>query len=265
MAAVLGLSRWESAFSLWHRKAGLIGEQAENEEMSWGKALEGPIAEHFARQHPQLRVRRTGTWRSKMRPWQIATPDRLAGREVLEIKTDRTSDGWGEPGTAEIPVYYRVQVLHQLDVLGLRRGWVAVLIGGSTYREYLVQYDTADIAVMREAGRRFIGSIDADNPPPLDDHAATYQAVRQLHPGIEPVDVEVPADLAADYLRAVRRADLAESVKRRATTRVLDAIGDGRRATIGGRPIAQRIPGRGGGPPFLRPARRATRKETTAA
>ncbi|MDQ3578214.1 MAG: YqaJ viral recombinase family protein, partial [Actinomycetota bacterium] len=38
IAAVLGLSPWESRFSLWHRKTGTASPVVENDIMYWGKA-----------------------------------------------------------------------------------------------------------------------------------------------------------------------------------------------------------------------------------
>jgi putative phage-type endonuclease len=77
IAAVLGLSPYESRFSLWHRKQQLAAPTMENDQMRWGTLLEDVIAHRFALEHPELRVRRTGTWRSKAHPYQIANPDRL--------------------------------------------------------------------------------------------------------------------------------------------------------------------------------------------
>src|SRR5690606_22150337 len=72
IAAVLGLSPFESRFSLWHRKRGEAAPQAETEERKSGKYFEPGIVEWFRDTHPDYRVRRAGTYRSKARPWQIA-------------------------------------------------------------------------------------------------------------------------------------------------------------------------------------------------
>src|SRR5690349_8562125 len=53
IAAVVGLSKWTSAFELWHRKRGAIGQQAQNEAMEWGSRLEPVIAAKFAEEHPE--------------------------------------------------------------------------------------------------------------------------------------------------------------------------------------------------------------------
>jgi putative phage-type endonuclease len=130
IAAVLGLSPYESAFSLWHRKKNLIAPVEESEEMYWGKEHEPAICRRFAREHPDLDVTPAPTYCHPDRPWQIANPDRHAGPDLFEAKTARDSEGWGEEGTDQIPVHYRAQCLHYMDVTGTRRCWVGVLIVG---------------------------------------------------------------------------------------------------------------------------------------
>lgn len=257
IAAVMGLSPWESRFSLWHRKAGLIGAQEDTPGTRRGNYLEDAIATWFADEHPEQRVRRTGTWRHKARPWQIANPDRLitgpGGREVLEIKTSARSDGWGTPGTDEIPVYYRCQVLWYLDTLGLDTCRVAALIG-LEYREYVVRYDVVDAIAMREAAEEFLASLASGDRPDIDEHGATYQVVRDFHPDIDDTEVEISEQLADEYAAAVLEHKLAEAHKRQLTSAVLDAMGSARRATCDGESIAIRVPGRGDAAPTLRPS-----------
>lgn len=255
IAAVLGLSPWESRFSLWHRKAGTVGDQPDNSEMSWGRYLEDPIAKWFANQHPELRTWRTGTWRNRDRPWQLANPDRFAaGRRVVEIKTDRYADGWGTEGTDEIPVYYRAQVLWYLDTLGWDDAHIAVAIGGSGPREYIVRYSLEEAEFMREQAEAFWLSIAADEQPELDGSEHTYRVVRELHPDIDGEDVEIPAALAKRYRDALADEKTADDAKRLAAAELITAMGTGRRAVCADERIAIRVPGKNDSPPSLRPS-----------
>jgi putative phage-type endonuclease len=269
IAAVLGLSPWQSRFSLWHRKKGLIGPEPDNDGMSRGRRLEPVIAEWFADQHPEYQVRRTGTWVNRARRWQIATPDRLltkiSTRAALEIKTAADAAEWGEPGTDEIPVCYRAQVIWQLDTLGLRRAHVAVLTG-LDFREYVVEWNRAEAELLRAAGREFLDTVERDERPDIDEHGATYRTVRELHPEIDDVEVEIERALAERYRHAVAEHKAAEQAKQQATAEVLDALGAGRRAVVAGESIAIRIPGRAGAAPSLRPSpTRTTPQKVSAA
>jgi putative phage-type endonuclease len=269
IAAVIGISPHESRFSLWHRKRGEIGPIEETPEMTWGKRLEPVIADRYAALHPEWVVRDCPAYVHAERDYQTAAPDRLiyprprARRPValLEVKTDRLSDGWGEPGTDEVLPHYRAQCLWYLDTLDLTEADVAVLIGGSEYREYLVRYDADEARFMRAAAAEFIASIDADQRPDIDAHSATYQAVKELHPDIDDVEVEIPAEVAIAYQTACADEKAAKKNKTQASARLADAMGNARRAVCGLEQIAIRVPGTNGAPPHLRPA---TNRRTAA-
>lgn len=230
IAAVLGLSPYESRFSLWHRKQGLIGPVEESEEMYWGKVHEPGICARFAHEHPDLPLTTAPTYQHPDRPWQIANPDRHAGPDLLEAKTSRDADGWGEEGTDQIPVHYRAQCLHYMDVTGARRCWVAVLIAGSEYREYAVEYDADEAAFMRTAGAEFMASLAANDRPQIDGHNATYQTIRELPDGLDDVDVEIETALRDRFHAAQNQFWLAEDELTASKGLLLDAIGTGRRA-----------------------------------
>lgn len=263
VAPVLGLSPFESAFSLWHRKQGRVAAVVENDEMHWGKRLESAVCDEFADRHPEFLVMNAGTYHHPDRPWQVANPDRRLARHghdaLLEAKTARDDLGWGEPGTDQIPVYYKAQCLWYLDVFGLTDCHVAVLIAGSDYREYLVKYDPDEAAFMRSKVAAFLDTIRAGQRPDIDAHSATYRVLRELHPDIDDVEVEVPPAIAKAYLSACAAYDKAKERKARAVNRLLGALGNARRGVFCGERICIRVPGRGDNPPSLRPQR--TKKE----
>ncbi|WP_394621255.1 YqaJ viral recombinase family protein [Lentzea sp. JNUCC 0626] len=260
IAAILGISPWESAFSLWHRKAGTVEGKPVSPEMSWGHRHEDTIARWYRDTHPGVRVARTGTWRNRQRPWQLANPDRLmARRRVLEIKTDRSAEAWGKPGTDEVPVHYRAQCMWYLDTLGFTTAHLAVLIGLSDAREYVVHWNEPEAVLMRDAAESFWDSLQKGDRPPLDGHDATYRTVRDLNPDLEDVEVEVPYEVAVAYLGGCAAETTAAEQKRAAAAQLMDVMGSARRATCEGRRIAVRVPGPHGGRPFLRPASTKTK------
>jgi putative phage-type endonuclease len=267
IAAVVGLSPWESRFSLWMRKAGATSPQPESPEMEWGTRLEDAVAAKFAEGHPEWAHWSHGTWRHVERPWQIANPDRLIwSREyqdedadrtvvrVLECKTALYAYEWGPAGSDEIPVYYRAQVLWYLDTFGLDVAHVAVLIGGHDYREYVIPASPEDQAFLREAGREFLASVDADLPPDIDAHSATYQALRELHPEIEPRTVDLSPVTALAWVGARAALKAAEGVEQLARSRLAAEMGMAQHARYGPHRLASRQT-KNGGTPFVVAAR----------
>jgi putative phage-type endonuclease len=240
IAAVLGLSPYESRFSLWHRKKGLIGPVEESEEMYWGKEHEPAICRRFARSHPELDVTPAPTYSHPDRPWQVANPDRHAGPDLFEAKTARDAEGWGKEGTSEIPVHYRAQCMHYMDVTGARRCWVGVLIAGSEYREYVVDYDDAEAQLLRDAGARFMDDLARDIRPDIDGHSATYQAIREIPEGLDPVDVEISTLLRDRFYAAQDAFWTAEDELTACKGELLDAIGTGQRAVCERQRVATR-------------------------
>jgi putative phage-type endonuclease len=264
ISAILGISPWDSPFSLYWRKT--MGWQTDDaEHLEAGRRAEGMIADWFADRadpHGNLVVEPAGLYAHPDRPWQLATPDRLVYLDlalapvccdhtpcicaeeqppvaVLECKHPYSWDGFGDDGTDIIPVYYRAQLLWQIDVLGVDEGYLAAY-AQHELRTYRLRRDEADLRVMRAAGRQFMDRLEAGDPPEIDSHAATGAALKRLHPTVQDVDVEVPVDLAEGYRRARALRARAESLVDGFEHRIRAAIGDGRRAMCGGRLVASR-------------------------
>lgn len=269
IASVLGLSKWESRYSLWHRKKGLVPPQAVNDEMAFGTRAEQLIIDWFAELHPDHYVDdKVGTWTHRDRDWQLANPDAIcwrrdqvhAGDSAVSIVEAKVADDeweWGPKhadgyGDADgVPPYYRAQCLWYLDVLGLDRAYLAVLfLRGRELRVYRIDAHPADQAYMRQHGAEFLADVAAGIVPDLDAHTSTYQAVRELHPDIDARDVQLDGDLAADYVDACEQFDLAQQRRALWTTRVADAMGLARRGLAGDRVIARRQ-SRADGLPYL--------------
>ncbi|MEU3756731.1 YqaJ viral recombinase family protein [Streptomyces olivoreticuli] len=246
--AVAGLSPWRSPFSLWHRKAGTVPRETATPTaaMEWGTRLEPVIADVFAETHPDLVVHATGTWARRGREWQRATPDRIVTpadggpASLLEIKTSRLGEGFGEPGTDEVPAHYRCQVLWQLDTVGLGSATLAVLVAGQEYREYVIAYVAAEAALLRDQAAEFLRSLASGEPPAFDGHAATYRTVQRLPDGVEDVVADIDPGIAESYRAAVLDVQRAEERKVAHAAAVLAAMGTARRCAAAGRTVATR-------------------------
>lgn len=210
IAAVLGISPWESPFSLyWRKREGW--ETEASDEMATGTRLEPAIAEWWhdtSGNGDAASLAPAGLYRSADRPWQMATPDRLivnrSGRilSLLECKWTGSWDGWGQYDI-DVPVHYRAQCLQQADVMGVGEVHVAVL-GPSGFRRYVVYRDEgdADVRLIRARGAAWWAGFTAGIEPDIDSHTQTLAVVRRLHPDITEDEVTVTAATADGYRRA---------------------------------------------------------------
>lgn len=258
VAAVMGTSPYESRFSLWLRMHGDLAPQEQTAAMGRGHYLERGVVQWWRDQEHDLEPgwalsSNDQCWRHDSEPW-IATPDRVIdccfGDIPLEIKTAADSDEWGPDGSDEVPAGYRDQVQWQMHVMGAPRCHVAVLLPFLEFRQYVVEYDAARCALIETEVRAFMASLDAGERPDLDAHGATYTALRALHPEIDPVDVEVPDDLAREFVTAVTDAKDATAREKAARSRLFDHMGTAQKATWGGSVIATRQ-AKGEGMPYL--------------
>jgi putative phage-type endonuclease len=168
-AAALGLSPWRSPYDLWEEKVGQAPPIEQTEPMLWGKLLEDIVRREY--------VRRTGmevTYRQEMvrhpaRPWMFTHLDGEIGRDgraILEVKTSRMGQDWGEQDTDEIPLPYLVQVHHALAVTAAEVCDVAVLIGGQDFRLYQVSRDIEIEQQLIEGEAAFWELVTQGVPPP---------------------------------------------------------------------------------------------------
>lgn len=259
IAAVLGISPYESAFSLWHRMGGLTPPQEQTDVMSRGHYLEPSIRAWFADQHPDWSVTTTGTWVHHELDWAATSPDGLVTTDVgevryVEAKTAADSEGWGVAGSDQVPVGYRAQIIWGMHVTGLRVCHLPVLLPFLEFREYVINYDEDDARYMVERAMEFMDSLPGqprERRPSIDDHSATYQVVRELHPEINAADYDVPLDLAREFCQATTARKEADKAESKARARLADAMGDHKRAMWLDKPIASRQV-RGNGVPFLK-------------
>lgn len=267
IAAVMRLSPYESAYSLWHRMAGIVAPQAEQDVMRRGHYLEPGILAWLADRHPELILdARPAMWASVEQPDFAVTPDAIGYLRtddmptgepavLVEAKSALDKDIWGEELTDEIPVYYRCQAMWAMGILGLRRCLFGVLTSYLEFREYQVDFEQADFDLLVTAAEAFMASLRDRVPPDIDSHSQTYEVIRQMHPLIDDSSpIDLPDDLAHGYVAAKVACKAAEDDARLWTAKLADHMGNAKTARYAGRTIATRQV-RGDSAPFVQAAR----------
>jgi len=254
IAAILGLSPYKSAFTLWHEKAGLITpaepDERQRRKLAYGHHMEPFIAGIFHEGHPELSIQETGTWRNAGRRWQGCNPDRLLAladspadtitpHALLEIKTFPSLADW-EDG---LPPHIHAQVCWQLDTFGFRRGWVAGYANMSgDYVEHEVDVDPFRADAVRAKALAFADSIADGLPPEIDGSEGTYQTLRRLNPSLDRgSEAEITPDIAEQYLEATKYAKWAESDLNKWKGHLLAHMGTAQYAVYDGKKIASRV------------------------
>lgn len=272
IAAVVGTSPYESRFSLWHKMHGDVeaGHITDNPILNYGHYLEPVLLRWFGDEHPELIVT-TGEWTVRD-GWAGATPD---GRFVLggladdypgspagglvECKTSRLAWEWDDG----VPPGYVDQCQWEMWVTGEAICYVVADVM-MEFREYRVDRDDDRIAHLVAEARAFMDSLATGTPPPIDGSTHTYLAIRELHPDIDPLDIDVPGDLAWAWLEAHHAAARWADLEAQAKNNIADLMGTARRAMFDGRPLFTRQ-ARNGGTPYLVAGRNLPTASETAA
>lgn len=169
-AAIIGLNRYQNAFSVWEEKTGRAAEKPLTEAMRLGTFLEEYVAQRFTEETGKRVRRRNAILYNPEYPFAHANIDReIVGEDaLLECKTTSQLNLKQFSG-GEYPANYYVQVMHYLAVTGMERGYIAVLIGNKDFRVFQVERDEKEISSLMEAERDFWGFVEADEAPPAQE------------------------------------------------------------------------------------------------
>lgn len=197
---ILGVSPWESPYSLWLSKINPVIDFDGTMRMRIGSMQERSIAEMYAEFHG-AKLSNPGKYTIYQHPeypWMLATPDRFQddGAGAVEIKNvDRfKAKDWAD---GACPLMYEIQVQHQLAVTGLDYGVIVALIGGNDLQVRRIERNDRLINAMIPKLERFWNCVQTKTAPEIDGHEATHAALDAVRetPG---VIAELPAELAEE-------------------------------------------------------------------
>ncbi len=247
IAAITGLSAWESAITKWAKKTGQIPDEVTpNMSMKLGTKLEAPILDLFADEHPELEIYETGTWANKENPWARSNPDGLyktADGEwgIVEVKFSR--DYW-----TGVPQAYRAQVLWYMRVFGIKQAKL-VALAGSSYMEFDIEWDEFEAETLWDAAVRFRQACLDMKMPYWDGSNSTLETVRALSPGISDTEVDLD-DLGMHYINSVTDFEKANTKMTELKARVIQAMDGAKRGLVYGEHLLS-LRSRAGGAPYL--------------
>jgi len=170
ISVVMGLNRWKTPLRLFAEKTGKITTEdiSDREYIQLGNELEDFVARKFSKVTGKKVRRDTKTFKHKKYPYMIGHIDRriVGTDELLECKTCNAWKAHEWEGE-EIPQEYILQVLWYLGVLGMSKGYIAVLIGGQKFMWKEIAFDQELFDQMVEAAKSFVEHHIAEDVAPI--------------------------------------------------------------------------------------------------
>lgn len=258
IAAILGVSPYQSPFGLWHQMKGNVPAEEQTDVMARGHYLESGIMRWWRDQHPEyadwMNIQHFST-RDDLPFPNGATLDGLAAhvddpkdQVIVEIKTSIQSDEWGETGTDAIPMYVLTQVYWQLAMTpAASRAYIALLGPFLNFSEFVVERDEVIQANLIAKAQAFYESLSLDIAPDLDNSLATFQTLKALHPDIDSGTVAQIDQGTADLYHAALNFEKHWAEQARAMkSKVLQVAGRANYVCVGETRIARRQPNKSG-------------------
>ena len=247
IGAILGLSPFTSAVTLWAEKTGRIERDVVgNTAMRLGQLVEPAIRQLYQESHTDHVVEEVGTYASIHASWMHANPDAVCIDEtgqgyILEIK--HTALYWDA-----VPEHYKAQVFWYMFVFGLKKSVFAVVNAGR-YKEYEVIWDDFEWQAILQRVTDFRQNVLDNLQPDWDGSESTFETARKLSPGIEARDEEL-GQLGIELVNAQTDFDAAETHLREMKSRTIGALNGAKSGTVDGQVVVT-LSQRAGGVPYL--------------
>lgn len=244
--ALLGLSTFQSPWSLWADKLDLLPHSEATEAQERGQDLEVFIANRF-RKASGLEV--AGEQMRCVHPehsWARATVDGIVieptpGANALGVAEWKSDGGLGTWRKEGIPARVQAQVQWQMYVTGMPQAWLGVFHSGFRFEVYELHRDDRDINFMvMRAGEFWERYVLTGTPPPVDDHDATARAIGQVWPEHDPgktVDLSNLAEIIDERARLKAQIKAAEVELAKAENLIRETFADAETGTLHGRPV----------------------------
>lgn len=198
IGTVLGVNPWESALSLYARKAGILPEKDQTEAMEMGLELEPVIFRLYTKRTGRKVTPAGELLRSREYPWLAATLDAQTEIGVKSVPLEAKAPGFAKLDDWEsgVPGYYLPQVQAQMIVTGTDEASVAAVIGGQRFRWADVHRDDEAVRRIVEVGYEFWCRVREGRPPDPDGSDASAEALAAMFPQ-EEAEKSVVLSLAA--------------------------------------------------------------------
>jgi putative phage-type endonuclease len=238
--AIVGLSPWRTAYDVWAEKTGRVEPKTDTPAMWIGRQLESALLDHAEKLLGKLiRGARFAIQNTPIVAW----PDAVVAKstEPVEAKTTGllypATDDWGEEGTDQIPDYYVVQCLIQLEATGAEVCHVPALVGQRGIKMYRVSANKDVQRMLVDACCEFWDKHVLADVPPHDVYPSLDIASRLRR--VAGKVTQIADTLAVDEWLAVKdQIKQLEEREKELRQRILGLLGD---AEVGQLPDGREI------------------------
>jgi putative phage-type endonuclease len=241
-SAVCGINKYKSPVELWMDKTGQLPHDEAGEAAYWGTMLEGLVKSEFAKRTGIEVIPANQLLQSKEHPFMLANLDGICehpiyGTCAFEAKTAGAykSGEWEN----KIPDEYMLQIQHYMTVTGYMGAYIAVLIGGNTFKWKFVERDEELISMLILLEEEFWDHVRSNVPPALDGSEASVKFLNGRFPDSVPLSkIELPesaADIIRRYDAACERLERITEQKQEAENLLKQMLGENEAGSIGDR------------------------------
>jgi len=187
---ICGINKYKSPIELFMEKTGQMPYQEAGEAAYWGTMLEGVVRAEFTKRTGIEVMQVSQILQSEEHPFMLANIDGLCqhpnyGPCIFEAKTASAylSGDWND----DIPDAYILQIQHYMAVTGYKGAYIAVLIGGNTFKWKFVERDEELISMLVQLEAEFWHGVQNNVPPPLDGSEASAKFINDKFPDSKPL------------------------------------------------------------------------------
>lgn len=237
-SAVVGVNKYANPVTLYMEKLSYYNRNAKDnvrEAAEWGNRLEPVVRETFKEKinaeraeqglSPLRIVHRKAIYAHDEHDFIRTNLDGIIyghelGTGIFEAKTAHymlREDWEGE----DVPNQYFIQVQHNMLVMGAKYAYLAVLIGGNTYKHYFIQRDEEICEMLISMESDFWHNHILKRIPPANNgHAAEKEMIKDMNPHSEHVEGYLKAlpNVCIEYVEKIEALkDILEDVEQEKT------------------------------------------------
>jgi predicted phage-related endonuclease len=218
-AAALGLSKWMTPLELYQRKVNGYGDQNDEFHFRFGHAIEPFLLREYERATGAQLVVSPETMFDIDGPLLCHLDALVPGAAVVNAKSARNKDGFGEPMTDQVPTEYIIQEQVEMGLANVPVAHLPVLFFGAEFAIYEIRFDAELFGMIRTHVGEFWRRVQERDPPEPTTLAEAQLRWRQSREQ----SIELPSNVADAYRRLVEV---------RAQCKVLEEEGDKYEMTV---------------------------------